>query len=707
MSVFKDLERRDFSAWVPILEAVAKPARHPQFHELTPDGEWKAWSSSPELPDEEPILVKQPDSTQVFRPVGDTRTCELEMYQGLHHESLEGNHIRLLDIQNARFEESLLQGFRLVTVPLADAPSFDALSYCWGDMRLCTGILLDTGTGPDFIERMFRVTEDLATCLVSILTTPNLEDRPQYLWIDQICINQEDIQERNEQVSRMSHIYETAKQVIVWLGQKSDFAVESAELPESPAADVEVGGQSLLSWILEHSLFARPWFFRLWTVQEVVLADRIQVLIGEECRPWRSVVEHSSALDRVVSGSMMHVEMNVLTRNLNWLIVGTISFCRDLMAKAGMVELQTFLPLIVSSQQCRDPRDKIYGLIGLEYKRPQRKVRRDPSPSERGNSEVYVEFRDFENRTDRGSRRLDVTFVQLKLPHDFVDYERPVESVFRDFARLMVESRHSLKYLTLYEADTTDWFPQFLPNSSMNAPGLSEHIPNNGQFAASAEREHIPSMPADLRYLDVRGRTVATVSRNIAEMPSSMKRFFWNPAEELDLPELCRLCWTHVASSYGMSAEDEWVSAFTRDMIDTIFCHQREFDGTAPVSVEGRSTAEVYTILHALFGLVDETEIAVEDYDKHALRVALSRKFLYGLSRQLVVLDTGHLALTQNGVEEGDKVAILHGLNVPAVIGEVEDGDGWQWLGDAFILGFMRGEVVDWEEDDADTFTLV
>jgi len=505
----------------------------------------------------------------------------------------------------------------------------------------------------------------------------------------------------------MSHIYETARQVIIWLGQKSDFAIETAELPEHPDADFDVSGQSLLSWILEHSLFARPWFFRLWTVQEVVLAHRIQVLIGEECWPWKNVVEHSSALDRLVSGSMINVEMNVLTRNLNWLIVGTISFCRDFMAKAGMVELQTFLPLIVSSQECRDPRDKIYGLIGLEYKRPQRKVWRDPSPSERGNSEVYVEFRDTTNRTVSGSRRLDVTFVQLELPDNFVDYERPVETVFRDFARLMVESRHSLKYLTLYEADTKDWFPRFLTNSSKNAPGISEHSQNNGQFAASAEREHIPSMPTDLKYLDVRGRIVATVSNDIAEMPSSMKMFYWNPTEELDLPELCRRCWTHIASSYGKSADDKWASAFTWDMIDTIFCHQRDFDDTGPVSVEGRSTAEVYTILHALFGLVNETEIAVEDYDKQALRVALSRKFLYGLRRQLVVLDTGHLALAQHGVQEGDKVAILHGLDVPAVIREVEDGDGWQWLGDAFTLGFMRGEIVDWEEEDADTFTLV
>jgi hypothetical protein len=110
-----------------------------------------------------------------------------EMFPGgLHHEPLENRCIRLIDIQNAHFTGNVLQGFRLVTVPLADAPLFDALSYCWGDMRLCTGIVFDTGTGPCLVERMFRVTEDLATCLFSILMTRTLEEKPRYLWIDQV-----------------------------------------------------------------------------------------------------------------------------------------------------------------------------------------------------------------------------------------------------------------------------------------------------------------------------------------------------------------------------------------------------------------------------------------------------------------------------------------------------------------------------------------
>lgn len=111
-----------------------------------------------------------------------------EIYAGgLHHEPLDERCIRLIDIQNARFEHNMLQGFEIAGFSLEDAPPFDALSYCWGDMRLCTGIVFDTGYGMDLVERMFRVTEDLATRLFSILKTQSLQDKPRYLWIDQVC----------------------------------------------------------------------------------------------------------------------------------------------------------------------------------------------------------------------------------------------------------------------------------------------------------------------------------------------------------------------------------------------------------------------------------------------------------------------------------------------------------------------------------------
>jgi hypothetical protein len=153
----------------------------------------------------------------------------------------------------------------------------------------------------------------------------------------------------------MTELYATARQVLVWLGQRSNFTFEKADLPQHPAADTDVGEQSLLDWILEYSVFARPWFFRLWTFQEVVLAKRIQVLVGEDCQPWESLVEHSSTLGRIVRTTMMNLEMNVLTKELNYLIVDTIGYCRNLIRQTGMIELQFWLPLIVGTQKCRNP----------------------------------------------------------------------------------------------------------------------------------------------------------------------------------------------------------------------------------------------------------------------------------------------------------------------------------------------------------------
>jgi hypothetical protein len=124
----------------------------------------------------------------------------------------------------------------------------------------------------------------------------------------------------------MTEIYRTARQVLVWLGQKSDFTFENVELPETPAADTDINGQSLLSWVLDKSVFARPWFFRLWIVQEVVLARRIHVLIGEDCQPWESLVEQASTIDRAANATRTVMVMNQLTRKLNWSIVGTIGF---------------------------------------------------------------------------------------------------------------------------------------------------------------------------------------------------------------------------------------------------------------------------------------------------------------------------------------------------------------------------------------------
>ena len=93
-------------------------------------------------------------------------------------------------------------------VSISDFPPYKALSYTWG-----AGGKTHTITPHTSAE--IAITTSLAAALVQLRQVKD----PIVLWIDQICINQEDVLERNFQVPLMAEIYTNAKQVVVWLGE--------------------------------------------------------------------------------------------------------------------------------------------------------------------------------------------------------------------------------------------------------------------------------------------------------------------------------------------------------------------------------------------------------------------------------------------------------------------------------------------------------
>lgn len=95
---------------------------------------------------------------------------------------------------------------KLVHKTFAEKPKYEALSYTWGRPDVVKGIKLN-GT-------RVEVRENLWYALVHLRSAT--EER--YLWIDAICINQADLEERSEQVQLMTHIYSRATKVLVWLG---------------------------------------------------------------------------------------------------------------------------------------------------------------------------------------------------------------------------------------------------------------------------------------------------------------------------------------------------------------------------------------------------------------------------------------------------------------------------------------------------------
>ena len=113
------------------------------------------------------------------------------------------------------------------------------------------------------------------------------------LWIDAIYINQNDIQERNLQVSRMSEVYRKALRVIIWLGPAystselamatlnsiDGFSMRRVYNPSTPLRGGEVG-EALVA------LVNRPYFTRMSIVQEIILARQIIIYCGHRSILW-------------------------------------------------------------------------------------------------------------------------------------------------------------------------------------------------------------------------------------------------------------------------------------------------------------------------------------------------------------------------------------------------------------------------------------
>ncbi|KAJ8118221.1 hypothetical protein ONZ43_g4038 [Nemania bipapillata] len=127
------------------------------------------------------------------------------------YRQLADNDIRLLIVLpgNGTLE------CRLHQMPLAKEPVFRALSYVWGSSGEMEEILLE--------GEPFKVTRNLYEALYQLRTEqpgPSLElgDPGDYFWIDAICLNQEDVEEKSLQVPRMMEIYQAACVVLIWLG---------------------------------------------------------------------------------------------------------------------------------------------------------------------------------------------------------------------------------------------------------------------------------------------------------------------------------------------------------------------------------------------------------------------------------------------------------------------------------------------------------
>ena len=166
--------------------------------------------------------------------------------------------------------------------------SYEALSWNWGVLEHTGRIIVRKG---DKKKRSFQ--KNISPDLEAALRALRYLNRDRYLWIDQVCINQDYTQEKNHQVVMMADIYGRASKVCIWLGEADSSSRIALKFIKEEVLQLQnfdelcESEKASQKWAALLDLMQRPWFSRRWVVQEVALARRTVVYCGSDKISWK------------------------------------------------------------------------------------------------------------------------------------------------------------------------------------------------------------------------------------------------------------------------------------------------------------------------------------------------------------------------------------------------------------------------------------
>lgn len=600
------------------------------------------------------------------------------IYQPLQHRET-----RIITLAPGEWNDRIECALR--TVSLDDNPSYEALSYCWGDPNDPKKLI--------FLQNQpFKATPSLESALRHL----RHRDSERTMWIDAICTNQNDVAERTAQVQQMQDIYAHASHLVVWVGvasesEDSDLGMETCrqvgeELKEGDHWNIDLANVSLIKdphqrkeafdpkpWVAANRLFRRNWFDRVWVPcsplhRQVSIADDLQQVIQEVCMPdaqmsfvcgsksvaWESVSRASSAIQRY--GWKPEQQLALTQAGYDYPNMDfPVNLVREVWkGPASVAEAEcTLLKQLwhFKSRGCVDRRDKVYAILGI----------------------------------CKDLRRGDIT----------VDYAASVARVYSDVSRFIITRDRSLKLLSACQSYGSDviGLPSWAPDWRIEArfrpirPVCSwTGDDQSGVFNASGSLPARVDISADLRTMTAQGLPVGKIAvlgthiendGDTTETPVTLKRMFtlfqdWWPLAKNHTP--------------AFTADGERrADAFWR----TIITDMNSFAQKATRSVEG---AQFRLWMGLSSPAAFEPEDLVEPAPQFMGFIASFRQAT--MNRRFFVTEEGRMGLGPRLIVPGDLVCVLLGSQVPFVLRRKVDGDGYVLVGECYCHGVMDGETV-------------
>lgn len=324
------------------------------------------------------------------------------------HRPLIGDNIRLLILRPGSFNDPI--HCQLEQVSLNDGHAYEALSYTWGNASDTSPMSLD--------GVLYHITKNLE-CALRYLRH---KESPRILWVDAVCINQNDEDEKSGQVPKMGEIYSGATKVYAWLGEadrqidcvfavlqefrdrkregkvpthfdaaeqlsfhrelfRDIYQAEAGTLPEQSDLDDDMLHEEF-NWL--RPFYVRPYWCRVWIVQELVLAKVVVVCCGDKSIDFDDIYGLSLDWGLFEQGfdtatyqmlkpptrgwnTIQTIRGHRRRREVDWEVGGEAPYLMSIrMSERGDVAmLDEVIGVYAQHHKCSLPKDKVYGFREL------------------------------------------------------------------------------------------------------------------------------------------------------------------------------------------------------------------------------------------------------------------------------------------------------------------------------------------------------
>ncbi|KAF2740972.1 hypothetical protein EJ04DRAFT_547954 [Polyplosphaeria fusca] len=654
--------------------------------------------------------------------------------------------IRLLRFRKHPHYDGALLG-RLQTFRLDNAPPFYAASYAWGERDFSRAAMLcsEEGEGGEGEGEELGLLSSVAGFLGAMA---GRSEGKEWWWVDSVCVNLGDEKERSAQVGIMDRIYKRCKRGIVWLGEERaegdecvgavaflrqlaelKSSIESSDVLREQLRDEKFRGR----WEAVGRLLARPYFTRVWTLQEFLLPKEVKMYCGEEAIS-RSQFKEAIYCIHLCGGS----DGKLVPRHAfdaSWNRRRVHQWYSKRVEGMNLVATLAYL----GNHEARDARDRVFSVLGVIRKEDRRLVGRPDYGT--GVQQVFaglvrqfwaqyqsLDIMCFSHLFNRWSGNMEEGDEYQTLPTWAPDWRAYVQSSPVPLMASQSASEHIGNFRPL---QSQSW------KAIWDAPGSTLRRRVNVRF-----HENLKEMWCDGVLLDTvdglagidgcetRCRANVCKSNGHAMIDASELTTPSNDKTVMNFLDIVRTVARCLSLDRGdkymrFQAPEQYVSDFLMLCYRCMYEEEAEvdplfktwFDQNRRLAVAGiRSVAGSWRLEDVIKNLVDGEEMYVfDDLPPPSGNLQLSSSDVHGTassgsvdrdsfldrfqdtvqkkSRRLLITGKGHFGMAPCRARQGDAVVILFGCSIPLVLRRVGSREALQVVGECYVDGFMNGQI--------------